>query len=59
MKIRAMVLEWNEHAGSNVWIDYRHRRRSLEALEDELNEGLINGQWIKWRIIFGWSESGK
>lgn len=54
-----MVLEWNDHAGSNVWIDYHHRRRSLEALEDELNEGLINGQWIKWRIIFGWSESGK
>lgn len=54
-----MVLEWNEHAGNNVWIDYHHRRRSLQALEDELNEGLKNGQWIKWRIIVGWLESGK
>ena len=53
-----MVLEWNEHAGANVWIDYRHRRRSFEALEDELNEGLKNGQWIRWRIIFGWAEDG-
>lgn len=58
MKLLAMVLEWNEHAGSNVWVDYRHRRQSLQGLEDELNKGLKNGQWIRWRIIFGWSEDG-
>ena len=59
MKLRAMVLKWNEQSGSNVWIDYRHRRRSPEALEDELNLGLKNGQWVKWRIILSWWESGK
>ena len=58
VKLRAMVLKWNERAGANVWVDYPHRRRSQQSLEDELNEGLKNGQWIRWRIIFGWTESG-
>ena len=51
MRLRAMVLEWNESAQTNVWVDYWHRCESIESLTKRLKRGVREGHWIGWRII--------
>ena len=51
MRLRAMVLEWNKEAQQNLWLDVRHRCRSIESLKRRLRRGAKQGHWIGWRII--------
>ena len=46
-----MVLQWNEDAQMNFWIELRHRCRTRAGLVRMLRRGVRQGHWIGWRIF--------
>ena len=49
--VTTMVLQWNNAAEMNVWMDLRHNCRTRSGLVKMLKRGVRRGHWIGWRII--------
>lgn len=46
-----MVLQWNEDAQMNFWVQLCHRCRTRAGTVKMLKRGVRRGHWIGWRII--------
>lgn len=53
-----MVLQWNEDAQMNFWVQLRHRCRTRAGLVKMLKRGVKNQDWIGWRIMTVEEEGG-
>lgn len=47
----AMVLVYQPELTHSVWMDFDHRKRTVESLEKELRRGVRKGEWVAWRLI--------
>jgi len=58
VRLRAMVLLWDERSQISHWIDLHHRCRSVESLKRRLRRGAKQGHWTGWRVITIEQEGG-
>lgn len=51
MKIRAMVLQYEEALGNSRWVDYITEHPTEQCLITALRDGVRRGDWGGWRLI--------
>lgn len=48
---QVVVLQYEPALTHSVWVDYRHRKRSIEALLKGLRKEINDGRFVAYRLI--------